>query len=266
MKLVVKILTYVFWAGFLGSLVFLMGFINDKNGDLEVQSIEITISRQENIALLTEEDIMAMIGNRNNELVGKPFSSISLEHLEGIIRKNPYVIHVNAYSRLPGNLYIDVVQRTPLVRVVNVRYDEYYISTDGFLMPLNPEVIVHSLVAGGMIQDTLGHHVALRKYESASTDQPSSFSTLETIYNIAHHIRKNKFLLAQTEQIYVNEEQEIELIPKVGNHLIIFGNLEDMENKFSKLLAFYYEGIRYSGWEKYSTINLKFRKQIVCTK
>jgi cell division protein FtsQ len=91
-------------------------------------------------------------------------------------------------------------------------------------------------------------------------------SIVEKVFRMADFIRKSDFWNAQVEQIYVNANGEIEIIPRVGNHLIIFGDINDMEEKFDKLFLFYKEGLSKTGWNQYKTINLTFKGQIVCTK
>ena len=86
------------------------------------------------------------------------------------------------------------------------------------------------------------------------------------IYSLAKFINKNKFLNTQIEQIYINKENGIELIPKVGKHLILFGDIDNMEEKFENLIAFYKKGLSKVGWDKYKKINLKYKNQVVCTK
>ena len=42
---------------------------------------------------------------------------------------------------------------------------------------------------------------------------------------------------------------------------------EAYEEKFEKLKMFYTEGLnKTDGWNKYSTINIKYKNQVVCTK
>jgi cell division protein FtsQ len=64
----------------------------------------------------------------------------------------------------------------------------------------------------------------------------------------------------------VNEHQELELIPRVGNHRVLLGDTIDLQDKFRRLMIFYKEGLSKTGWNNYSVINLKFRNQVVCTK
>jgi cell division protein FtsQ len=91
---------------------------------------------------------------------------------------------------------------------------------------------------------------------------------------LADFIRHHEFWNAQVQQVFVNASGEMELIPRVGNHTIVLGDLEggqagyekEMEEKFNKLFLFYREGLSKQGWDKYNTINLTFKDQIVCTK
>ena len=89
---------------------------------------------------------------------------------------------------------------------------------------------------------------------------------IKDIYNLASYINKDDFWKAQFQQIYVNENFEFELIPIVGDFNIIFGDISNIEKKFEKLKLMYKTGFNNEGWNKYKTINLKYKNQIVCTK
>jgi cell division protein FtsQ len=86
------------------------------------------------------------------------------------------------------------------------------------------------------------------------------------LFKIATYVDKDAFWKAQIEQIFVTAESEYLLIPKIGDHTIVFGTAENMEEKFEKLLLFYKEGLSRVGWEQYKSINVKFKNQVVCTK
>ena len=76
----------------------------------------------------------------------------------------------------------------------------------------------------------------------------------------------SRFLKAQIEQVYVDKTGEFELFPRVGNHIIVFGNAEDIDKKFERLLIFYRNGLSKTGWNKYNVINIKYENQVVCSK
>jgi len=89
-------------------------------------------------------------------------------------------------------------------------------------------------------------------------------SILKDIYYLVKYINGDNFWSAQIDQIFVDGKDEIDLIPRVGNHTIHLGSAENYEGKLRNLQAFYDEVLPEVGWNKYSTINLAFKDQIVC--
>ncbi|HEY9561379.1 MAG TPA: cell division protein FtsQ, partial [Anseongella sp.] len=82
----------------------------------------------------------------------------------------------------------------------------------------------------------------------------------------ARFIREDKFWNAQIGQVYVNSGQEIELIPRIGDHRILIGNVRDLPAKMEKLLIFYQRAMPRVGWDTYKVINLKYGNQIVASR
>jgi cell division protein FtsQ len=83
---------------------------------------------------------------------------------------------------------------------------------------------------------------------------------------MALYVDKDPFLKAFIEQIFVRADNELVLIPKVGNAYIIFGDTKNLEVKFEKLLVFCKEGLNRIGWNKYRSIDLRFEGQVICKK
>ena len=70
----------------------------------------------------------------------------------------------------------------------------------------------------------------------------------------------------QREQIHVQANGKLEIIPRVGKHTILLGEPKDFKKKLEKLKVFYEKGISQVGWNKYSEISLEYNDQIICTK
>jgi len=98
-------------------------------------------------------------------------------------------------------------------------------------------------------------------YDSAYFNTP-----LYDLFTLVSYIRKDTFLNAQIAQLYYNSIGEWELVPELGDHIIKFGSMANMDQKFENLRAFYQELSLRSGWNDYQIINLTFNNQIVCTK
>jgi len=58
----------------------------------------------------------------------------------------------------------------------------------------------------------------------------------------------------------------VKLVPVVGDNTIIFGEFDAMEEKFEKLTTYYREGAGKAGWIPYSTIDLRYQNQVICSK
>ena len=80
---------------------------------------------------------------------------------------------------------------------------------------------------------------------------------------------KRRFLRSEIVQITARTTEsgaiDLELTPRSGNYTILFGRLDDAEQKLDKLLRFYREGLGKAGWDRYRTINVKYAGQVVCT-
>jgi cell division protein FtsQ len=97
-------------------------------------------------------------------------------------------------------------------------------------------------------------------------DTSIKHSILKDIFYLVQYINDNSFWSAQIDQIYVDNNDQIDLIPRVGNQVIHIGTTENIEGKLRSLSAFYDKVLPEVGWNKYSVINLEYKDQIVCKK
>ncbi|NOR88482.1 MAG: hypothetical protein GQ527_12830, partial [Bacteroidales bacterium] len=117
------------------------------------------------------------------------------------------------------------------------------------------------LVASGNIPslNTADRHDVLK----GNSDLPPIYSDL---YKLATRIHEDEFLEALIDQIYIDKNNQVQLTPKVGVKNIYFGDLTQIEEKLFKLKTFYIDGKNIVDWQKYKSVNLKYRNQIVCSK
>lgn len=90
------------------------------------------------------------------------------------------------------------------------------------------------------------------------------------LINFVKYIEEDSFWRAEVVQIVASTmssgEVEVELVPRAGDHTILFGALEDVDDKFERLMSFYEKGLRNIGWESCRTISVEYKGQVVCTK
>lgn len=267
-----NILNIAGWVVLGCGVIMSVGFVNMKKESLLCKGVEINIDRGLDHFFLEENDIRTMLEEKQAHLQGKPIADINISMLEKWVRINPFVENAEVYSGIDGTVHIDVKQRNPILRVIG-GFDSYYIDGKGAFMPLSEKYSARVPVATGFIYEPYVYREA--KIIERNPDTSDVYRSIEpqyrytlkdSLFTLAAFLNSSEFWKAQVQQIYVNEGHEFELVPTVGYHNIILGDLSDMEEKFDKLLKFYQMGLSKTGWNKYSVVNLKFKNQVVCNR
>ena len=259
-----KVLNIVLWSLLGLSVLVLLGFVSHSKNDRLCKGININIDPSSGNFFVNEDDITDMVFHELDSVVGKEIANIPSEKLEFKIKNHPSIANAEAYKTIDGYLNIEVEQRNPIVRVFNLKGESFYIDNTGKLMPPSASYTSRVLIANGFIFDS---YAALSQENARKvSDSIRNRTYIDDIFSFADYISANKFWAAQIEQLYVNKDFEIELIPRVGNHRIVFGDAVSLEEKFEKLKVFYIKGLNKTGWNEYSIINLKYADQVVCTK
>ena len=61
-------------------------------------------------------------------------------------------------------------------------------------------------------------------------------------------------------------EVSLRLVPRSGDFVVEFGTLANYEDKLEKLRTFYDKGFSRIGWEQYKVVDVRYDKQVICTK
>jgi len=246
---------YVFkcfaWLVSLGGIVTLMSFVEVKKHTVTCTNIKILIPGADNF--IEREEIDAILKQSQGRLIGRSLEGINLHAIEEKIKSNPYIALSKVYADMDGVIHIEISQRQPLLRVINAGGQDYYIDRNGLKMPVSPNFTANVVVANGHI---LEHFSG--KVDTLITKMASD------LYKTALFLKKDTLWDAQIEQIFVDDKDDIELVPRVGNQRIILGTADSLETKMTNLLAFYKKAMPQVGWDTYKTISVKYSNQIVC--
>jgi cell division protein FtsQ len=266
MKKFLKILEIAAWVILTGGLFTLLGFSVVEHDSKSCKQFTITIDYGNADVLVTKNDIYDVVRQSGYILKGQPIRYINAEKIESSIKKQPYVANANVYLTIEGNVEINVVQRQPILRIFNQMGESFYLDGTGHLLPLNPDFSARVMVANGNIPETYSKSANYLKDSIRQKDSLFYKSVMNNLFTLGMFIMKDVFLKALIEEVYVDKNGEFELIPKLGNQLIIFGTTENMNDKFERLLIFYKKGLSITGWQKYNVINIKFKNQVICSK
>lgn len=236
-----KVLMYIKAISFIGIAVFLFGFASHRNELKKVKDIGVNFTNGDNL-FITYETVNKLLIQNYGVLKSQPKENIILRSLERTLKSNEMIEEADVYLTIDGKLGATIKQRTPIARV-NDEGVAYYIDSKGFRMPLSSNYSARVPL--------------LRGLNSNNTNE---------VYKMAKIIFNDSFLQKQIIGIEVNAKNEFILKTRVGHQYIEVGVFDNIEQKIKKLKAFYQKTMKDKSLDKYQTINLKFKNQVVCTK
>ena len=218
--------------------------------------VNINISDSNNSGFLSAEEIKAILEKDKLYPLNRQLSSIEPRKIEESLKVGPFVDTAQCYITENGHINIRISQRMPIIRIKNNKGEDYYLDDNGGILP-NSKYTSDLIIATGDISKWFAHFA---------------------ITPMAKAINKSEFWLNQIEQINVRPDRGIELVPRVGNHIIFIGYLpirrnkaandkgidEFVTKKLERTEKFYRYGLSQAGWNKYSYIDVEFDNQIIC--
>ncbi|MBR6455972.1 MAG: cell division protein FtsQ [Prevotella sp.] len=252
-----KALTIVLDIALAGYLVVAVTAFNKPDETAKVcTKVVINVADETTNGFIKSDEIKKRLQALKLHPLGKPMRYVDARKIEESLKASPFVQTTECFKTQEGHVNITITQRTPLVRIKAKNGDDYYLDDNNSIMP-NSHYTSDLIIATGNISRT--------------------FATTY-ISPLSKAIMDNELWKNQIEQINVLDNLGIELIPRVGEHIIYIGHLpvEKQKEKLGKkvgdyamkkletLEKFYKYGLSQAGWNKYKYINLEFDNQIIC--
>ena len=188
--------------------------------------------------------------------INKRLDMVNTRHIEETLLHTPFVKTAQCYKTEGGHVYISVTQRMPVIRIKADNGDDYYVDDNDCIMP-NTKYTSDLIIATGAIS--------------------RSFA-IRYLSPLGKVIMANDMWSNLIEQVNVLPDNSIEIIPRIGDHIVCLGQLPEakkgknnekdildfMTKKMTRLVKFYKYGLNTVGWNKYSYINIEFDNQIIC--
>lgn len=248
------------------TVIYLVFAIRAKLDNLLLEEPTIHIKVEGESAFLTELELITRLKQANHLFVDQRVNQLNPENLERFIQKMNEVKSVNVFTSFGGRWNIDLELRRPIARIFNNYGQTFYLDSDGNIMERTAGHTARVVVVSGDIPDRITSESV---NEIINNDSLKSIRKLDDVYRISNYVCNDPLMNSLIGQIYRENNGDFILIPLVGGQKINFGSAkrtEEVNEKFKKLKIFYKEAIPYEGWNKYSEISLKYKKQIVCKK
>lgn len=240
-------------------LVMAVTSFNKPDGTAEkCTKVGIDISDSNNSGFLSAAEIKRILERRGLYPMDKPMKDVSPRRIEEVLKSSPFVKTAECYKNKNGHVCISITQRSPIIRIKGRNGSDYYLDDNGGPLP-NSHYTSDLIIATGDISNAFA-----QKY----------------IAPMAKTIMASELWSNQIVQINVLPDSGIEIVPRVGGHVVFIGYLPQADDraerekaiagftnrKLTRLEKFYRYGLSNAGWNKYSYINIEFDNQIICKK
>ncbi len=197
-------------------------------------------------------------------IMSKRVRDVNLDSVQRIVCANPYVESCNVSVSIDCRLVLKVEQRTPVMHLF-LGADECYFDLLGRYLPLSDEGEANVLVANEDVSEHLASNKENIDLAALATDSLRCRLGVVQMWQLACYLYRDKELHNLFDQVFFSRSHDLVLVPKVGNHKVIVGSLDCLDQKFSDLLVFYRQGMPQVGWDTYDWINLKYEGQVICS-
>ena len=249
----------ILWSSALILLVLFLVFVDKINYERTCSDVQVEILDQEDLGFVTDAQVIAELSNFEGGILGKPMDDINMQLFENKLNTNDHINNAEVYSTIDGVVHVKLQQRRPIIRLICENGAQLYLDNDGMIIPMSEKYSAPVLLANGFIPEPQKEFRSVR--DNSEADQ-----VLNNVYQLGAWLSTKDFWLEMIQQVYVDHNGDMILITRVGDHKIILGDSQDLDEKFEKLMAFYKKGLNRTGWNLYSDINLKYHDQVVCRK
>jgi cell division protein FtsQ len=217
------------------------------------QSVQVTITGVKGVNYISEKEVLAAIsGGRPDLLKGTLIKTFDLLQLEQLLERNLWIRNAELYFDNQEVLQVEVQERIPVGRVFCVDGESFYVDEEGKQLPATLNQVARVPVFTSF---------PARTYPLAAKDSV----LLLQVRDMGVFLVEHDFWMAQVDQVQINN-YEMELVPKLGKHDILFGPAVQIEQKFKRLELFYKQIMKKTGWNYYSTLDLRYNRQLVAVR
>ncbi|MCT4629909.1 cell division protein FtsQ/DivIB [Winogradskyella sp.] len=196
----------------------------------------------ENTLFITEEAVSKLLIQNQDHVAGQSKDIIDLNELETALKSNPMIKKAEVFMSVNGELSVEIKQKQPIARVHTNA--SYYIDDEGLYMPLSSNFAARVPLVTGNIKK----------------------NNLETVFQFAKAVNEDEFLKKHVIEIHQNDDETIDFKIRKSNFRVHLGTLKKLNKKINNFKAFYQKALKDNILNKYKLVNLKFDKQVICTK
>ena len=204
------------------------------------------------ILFMDEMEIKALLAAQGVK-EGVPIIGLNLIQIEQSLANIKWIKNAEIFIDNKQEVQVRIEQRIPVARIFTATGGSFFIDATAKQLPLKQLTVMRLPVITGFPSD----QEQLSKPDSA---------LLSHVLKLAMLIREDSFFSAQVAQVNIASNGDLEMIPTLGDHLVLIGSIENIEDKLNRLYTFYKKVWIQSGINAYQVLDCRFDHQIVALK
>ena len=226
----------------LGIVVFLFSFTSKRNEARKLTK-SMVVFVGDNALFIKRETVNKLLIENKDNASGIQKDKLDLNKLERTLDSNDLIEKSDVFVSIDGVLKAVVKQKTPIARVLNGS-GSFYIDYEGGRMPLSDNFTARVPLVSGVINK----------------------KNSEELAQLFRMIYDDDFLKKNIISVEVMPNGSLKMLNRNFDYQIDFGKITNAERKFKDYKAFFQKAVLDSSLYKYNKIDLRFTKQVVCTK
>jgi cell division protein FtsQ len=248
-----KIVINILWSIAAAALIVLFVVSWKAKSEKQLTDIQVELVGESAQALFMDEFAIRSILNEQGVKAGMPIEKINLTQLEKFIEKTEWVKNAEFFINNKLVLEVKIEQRIPIARVFTASGTSFYIDIEGSRLPLKQLTVLNLPVFTGFPTD------------QPKLSRPDSVLLKDVLF-FAKTIQKDSFFMAQVAQVNIEPNGTFQMVPTLGDHLVLLGTVDQLEDKLNRLFTFYKKVWLVSGVNAYQYIDCRFNHQVVALK
>ena len=248
-----QIVINILWSIAAAALILLFVVSWKAKSEKQLTDIQVELVGESAQALFMDEIAIRAILNEQGVQVGMPIEKINLTQLEKFIEKTEWVKNAEFFINNKLVLEVKIEQRIPIARIFTASGTSFYIDNEGSRLPLKQLTVLNLPVFTGFPTD------------QPKLSKPDSVLLKDVLF-FAKTIQKDSFFMAQVAQVNIEPNGSFQMVPTLGDHLVLLGTVDQLEDKLNRLFTFYKKVWLGSGVNAYQYIDCRFNHQVVALK
>ncbi len=217
------------------------------------ERISVVAHTENESVTLSQKDVESMLAAAKIEVVGKAVKEVELGDITALLKSNPYVADVNFVHFAGKKLVIDYTLKEIVLHAFTPNGEHYFVDKGGTVVPYTPKMKDYLMVVNGNISN---------QYKTGK----AAPKKVQDALALTKKINENDFYQAQYRQIYFNNRNEMELTTAIGGQIILFGSLDNADEKLKNLKTVYENGLSHKGYNTYAQLDARFKNRIIATR